>query len=695
MRKLWKILPLICALMLCLAVGASAGVDVSGGSNHSVAGISVTTDTNGYHTVTLTSDVPDGTDLTVSCYTTLVIDEEVTLASLTIKNVNVNVNGSGRYLDITAKNASVDTLTLHGALSMDASSYAVLVTVKENVTLNLSEFSGGTDGSTFTVDNGAIVNFESQSSALNFGASGGVGGVLNVNGVLNVKSGESAAISIGTFKIGATGVVSIDGDSYSESGNTALKINGTDSTYKNVFSIAAGGKLEVTNVDLILKIATDTEQCTVSNIISLPENYLPSDCELVEVVDDSSYEEYRYNYYAYTIAEKDATLSFNRNNDTTITGALGAPFSLPVATVTFDANGGAWDDSHTIATNMNGTVPFPTSNPTYEGHTFNGWYTATSGGDEVTASTTFTESTTVYAQWTADAQGGVADNAEDDDARKVAMRTGADDDAYEVTLDDEDALQADKDEAAYLEKVTLTTDADAGYTVADITVLDDGDNQIAVYDSGDGVFYFRMPSDDVTVYLDAKDTVTYLFDDVSSADWYYEGVATVTALGWMQGNSADDFGSDEAFDRAMLAQILFNIQAPEGASYTVAPFTDVSENDWFALAVNWCAENALVTGMGDGTYLPYNALTMEQMAQVLYNYIVAIDFDVSDWGDWGDLSQLDENQPTWWAEEVVAWALEAGMFDGLDEVVPQNPLTRAQVAVMLANFAAYTDCIDE
>lgn len=106
--------------------------------------------------------------------------------------------------------------------------------------------------------------------------------------------------------------------------------------------------------------------------------------------------------------------------------------TAPVFTVTYDANGGtvSSESKSFIATFNNwntnargtgasyapganyeenttailyaiwnnsaaGTLPTPTKS----GYTFKGWYTATSGGTEVTSSTIITENITVYAQW--------------------------------------------------------------------------------------------------------------------------------------------------------------------------------------------------------------------------------------------------------------------------------------------------------
>ncbi|MCL2409365.1 MAG: InlB B-repeat-containing protein [Oscillospiraceae bacterium] len=95
----------------------------------------------------------------------------------------------------------------------------------------------------------------------------------------------------------------------------------------------------------------------------------------------------------------------------------------PTVTITFDAQGGA-PDPQVVSGNTSGSTYAATlaaiTTPTLAGYTFDGWFTAETGGTEITAASTVPSTdTTLYAQWTQiptititfDSQGGVFDPA--------------------------------------------------------------------------------------------------------------------------------------------------------------------------------------------------------------------------------------------------------------------------------------------
>lgn len=70
--------------------------------------------------------------------------------------------------------------------------------------------------------------------------------------------------------------------------------------------------------------------------------------------------------------------------------------------VTFDGNGGAYANEQTVTlkTDENGKLAALPDDPAFSGHEFNGYNTLANGsGDAVTVDTTYSATTTVYAQW--------------------------------------------------------------------------------------------------------------------------------------------------------------------------------------------------------------------------------------------------------------------------------------------------------
>ena len=73
-------------------------------------------------------------------------------------------------------------------------------------------------------------------------------------------------------------------------------------------------------------------------------------------------------------------------------------YAADTVTVTYNANGGSVSPTSIKILKGGNISNLPT--PTRTGYTFNGWFTAASGGTKVTTSTTFSADTTIYAQWT-------------------------------------------------------------------------------------------------------------------------------------------------------------------------------------------------------------------------------------------------------------------------------------------------------
>jgi uncharacterized repeat protein (TIGR02543 family) len=99
------------------------------------------------------------------------------------------------------------------------------------------------------------------------------------------------------------------------------------------------------------------------------------------------------NYYS-----DGSSLSSNTKTITLVTQSFSVVNSGSTTyTVTFNANGGSCSTGSATVTSGGKLSSLPT--PTRSGYVFSGWYTAASGGTQVTTSTAITSNITVYAHW--------------------------------------------------------------------------------------------------------------------------------------------------------------------------------------------------------------------------------------------------------------------------------------------------------
>ncbi len=339
-------------------------------------------------------------------------------------------------------------------------------------------------------------------------------------------------------------------------------------------------------------------------------------------------------------------------------------------TITFDAAGGDCDTA-SVRTDLDGKIA-TLPEASRDGYTFRGWFTAASGGEQVTTETVYSADTTLYAQW-----------------EKIPEPPYTGKYSYEIFTDDSDHGALDVDRyATEGEKVTITVLPDDGYALDEIVITDKHSEEIDFVDNGDGTITFIMPSGDVTItatFAESDEPECALpFVDVHANDWFFDPVCYVYRQGLMTGTSATTFAPDATTTRAMIVSILArqeNVTSAEEAG-----FTDVDENDWFATAVNWAAREGIVAGFEDESFRPNEAITREQLAAILCNYSAWKGEDTSARADLSRYSDAAEISS--WATDVMRWAVAEGLISGMtaDELQPQGNATRAQVAAILQRY---------
>ena len=174
-----------------------------------------------------------------------------------------------------------------------------------------------------------------------------------------------------------------------------------------------------------------------------------------------------------------------------------------------------------------------------------------------------------------------------------------------------------------------------------------------------------------------------LFTDVLDGLWYTNDVDHVAALGIMNGVNGTKFAPNTALTRAMFAQIIYN--AENGTAGAPSSFSDVPDGMWYTDAVNWAAQNRIVSGIGNSQYAPDREITREELVMMLYNYATYKGYDAKTDVELTRFS--DSSSVSTWAETAMKWAVRNKLINGVGEkLLTGDKATRAQVAKVMAYF---------
>lgn len=569
---------------------------------------------------------------------------------------------------------------------------------------------------TVTVGNGEGYDYATIQAAVEAVENGGViivapgtyDGIVNFNGKsLTIKAQYPA------YQNGAV---------VSEEKRT--EFTGTMSTYYSAdgvtFEFAPNQKVTIDGIYFTgdgLKVGDNQNSLvgnlTVENCVMVPGKNL--DASTV-----GKYGDNKANYFVKTQGTHTGAVVVLRNNLVTGTPVV-CPVQLwSVKAVTVEDNVFAINNATTGAINVSkmahdATVSI-TGNKidTYEAITVNTWRLDNAGYGEVTG--TFTGKVTVQNN----SLTGTAPAGEKD---PVAIFVGADADAADygdfngAVLDTGNTLNGkpivavigyNQDQSTSTHLVTFVSN---GASIAQFTVNDritllaaptlQGYTFLGWKSSVDGKVYDACEK--VEIAKDTTFTAQWLnnwhviggivsgavpsdtfFTDVPGSAWYYDAVKFVYDYDLMNGVGSSKFNPDGTLTRAMLAQVLYNLDEARGSYASV--FTDVAGSAWYANAVNWAAASGIVEGKGNNKFDPDAPVTRQEMAAILYRYASFKGYDVSKTNDLSSFN--DAPKVASWAKDAMSWAVGSYVLNGkgAGRLDPTGTATRAEVAQILMNF---------
>lgn len=283
-------------------------------------------------------------------------------------------------------------------------------------------------------------------------------------------------------------------------------------------------------------------------------------------------------------------------------------------------------------------------------------------------------------------------------------------DGYITIINPKNGEVSVSDDWAYEdEKITLTITPDKGYVVDKIEIVDDEGDKINAkkVEDKDDKYTFRMANCDVTVTVtfkeegkttedtdkeedkDDEETTELNFTDVKESDWFFKGVEYVVDKDIMSGVSENEFAPSGKLTRAMLVQMLYNMESRPACDAENA-FMDVPVGQWYTDAVIWANDAKIVSGMGEGLFAPNMEITREQMVAMLYNYAKYKGYDVTASADLSAFA--DTASVSAWAQPAMQWAVAEGYISGMgdSQLAPQGTATRAEIASVIMRFMEAT-----
>ena len=229
----------------------------------------------------------------------------------------------------------------------------------------------------------------------------------------------------------------------------------------------------------------------------------------------------------------------------------------------------------------------------------------------------------------------------------------------------------------YVAEDGKTTEVSTTYTSKEVTfTVEHFSNYVIAYDEARAAVCPQDNTCPISAFTDADPTA-----------WYHDGVHYALENGIMSGYGNGKFGPDDNTSRAMVAQILWNMEGRPVVNYAMS-YTDVDSEAWYTEAVRWATSEKIMSGYGGGKFDPGDAMTREQLVTILYRYAKRKGVDVSVGEDTNILSYDDAFDVSEWAIPAMQWAVGSGAVGGRTNTTlnPKDTATRAEIATIIMRY---------
>lgn len=184
-----------------------------------------------------------------------------------------------------------------------------------------------------------------------------------------------------------------------------------------------------------------------------------------------------------------------------------------------------------------------------------------------------------------------------------------------------------------------------------------------------------------------------------SGHWAYDSMCYVIQNGYFKGTEKDKFMPDTNMSRAMLVTVLWRLTGDDltytktvnGVAKTyphyVNMFWDMKDDAWYTNYIAWANKNDIIDGYSKREFRPDEAITREQLAVVLHNYLknykLVRTFDTMKVN--APVTFTDEANISSWAKDKVSIMQQIGLLEGRNDgsFDPKATVTRAEVSAVI------------
>ena len=185
-----------------------------------------------------------------------------------------------------------------------------------------------------------------------------------------------------------------------------------------------------------------------------------------------------------------------------------------------------------------------------------------------------------------------------------------------------------------------------------------------------------------------------------SGEWYSDAVYGAVESGLMAGyapatgGASTTFGPHDLLTRGQIALVLYRMvhgSDPALAS-NAADFEDNTDAQYYTAAVNWAAEQGILTGSVEGgkkLVRPDDAVTRQELAAMIHRFAKARGLDMTVSAS-ALADKTDAAAVASWARDAVAWTSDRGILGGFDNhdgtfaIAPDQATTRAEAAKVVS-----------